>query len=174
MLMEEIIGYCFKCKEKHPMVNPQAEWSAHGAPGVRGTCANCGGAMYKAMRTPEHDALPKPENIKRTRKAKVTKKGGKKGTAKKGAARKSGAKVVKKSVGPDTAVSSKPAPRRSGKLVVVESPAKAKTIGRYLGKGYTVKSSVGHVRDLLKSRLSVDVENNFEPEYRVSTTSVMW
>ena len=61
----------------------------------------------------------------------------------------------------------KRAPRRSGKLVVVESPAKAKTIGRYLGRGYTVKSSVGHVRDLLKSRLSVDVENGYEPEYRV-------
>lgn len=57
--------------------------------------------------------------------------------------------------------------RRSGKLVIVESPAKARTIGRYLGRGYTVKSSVGHVRDLLKSRLSVDVENGFEPEYRV-------
>lgn len=59
------------------------------------------------------------------------------------------------------------AKRRSGKLVIVESPAKAKTIGKYLGRGFTVKSSVGHVRDLLKSRLSVDVDNNFEPEYRV-------
>jgi DNA topoisomerase-1 len=49
----------------------------------------------------------------------------------------------------------------------VESPAKARTIGRYLGSAYTVKSSVGHVRDLLKSRLSVDLENDFEPEYRV-------
>ncbi|MEZ4511205.1 MAG: type I DNA topoisomerase [Chloroflexota bacterium] len=58
-------------------------------------------------------------------------------------------------------------PRRAGKLVVVESPAKAKTIGKYLGRGYTVKSSVGHVRDLLKSRLSVDVDNGFTPEYRV-------
>ena len=57
--------------------------------------------------------------------------------------------------------------KRSGKLVVVESPAKAKTVGRYLGKGYTVRASVGHVRDLLKSQLSVDVENNFEPKYRV-------
>lgn len=56
---------------------------------------------------------------------------------------------------------------RGEKLVVVESPAKAKTIGRYLGRGYVVKSSLGHVRDLLKSRLSVDVENNFAPEYRV-------
>jgi DNA topoisomerase I len=57
--------------------------------------------------------------------------------------------------------------KRDGKLVIVESPAKAKTVGRFLGKGYTVKASVGHVRDLLKSQLSVDVENNFEPRYRV-------
>ena len=56
---------------------------------------------------------------------------------------------------------------RSGKLVIVESPAKAKTVGRFLGKGYTVRASVGHVRDLLRSQLSVDLENNFQPKYRV-------
>jgi DNA topoisomerase-1 len=56
---------------------------------------------------------------------------------------------------------------RKGKLVIVESPAKARTIGRYLGKEYKVEASVGHVRDLLRSQLSVDVENNFEPKYRV-------
>jgi DNA topoisomerase-1 len=56
---------------------------------------------------------------------------------------------------------------RSGKLVIVESPAKARTVGRFLGKEYTVKASVGHVRDLLRSQLSVDVENDFEPKYRV-------
>lgn len=56
---------------------------------------------------------------------------------------------------------------RNGKLVIVESPAKAKTVGRFLGKGYTVRASVGHVRDLLRSKLSVDVDNNFEPRYRV-------
>jgi len=56
---------------------------------------------------------------------------------------------------------------RSGKLVIVESPAKAKTVGRFLGKGYTVRASVGHVRDLLRSELSIDVENNFTPKYRV-------
>lgn len=56
---------------------------------------------------------------------------------------------------------------RSGKLVIVESPAKARTVGRFLGKGYTVRASVGHVRDLLRSQLSVDVENNFKPKYRV-------
>jgi DNA topoisomerase-1 len=58
-------------------------------------------------------------------------------------------------------------PKRSGKLVIVESPAKAKTVGRFLGKGYTVKASVGHVRDLLRSQLSVDVNNGFKPKYRV-------
>src|SRR5512134_1764770 len=57
--------------------------------------------------------------------------------------------------------------KRTGKLVIVESPAKAKTVGRFLGKGYTVRASIGHVRDLLRSQLSVDVENNFEPKYRV-------
>lgn len=56
---------------------------------------------------------------------------------------------------------------RNGKLVIVESPAKAKTVGRFLGKGYTVRASVGHVRDLLRSELSVDVENGFTPKYRV-------
>jgi DNA topoisomerase-1 len=57
--------------------------------------------------------------------------------------------------------------RRSGKLVIVESPAKAKTVSRYLGKGYKVKASVGHVRDLSRSQISVDVENDFSPKYRV-------
>ncbi len=56
---------------------------------------------------------------------------------------------------------------RKGKLVIVESPAKAKTVGRFLGKGYTVRASVGHVRDLLRSKLSVDVDHDFEPRYRV-------
>ena len=50
-------------------------------------------------------------------------------------------------------------------LVIVESPAKAKTIGKFLGKNYTVKASVGHVRDLPKSKLGIDIENNFEPNY---------
>jgi len=52
-------------------------------------------------------------------------------------------------------------------LVIVESPAKAKTILKYLGKGYTVKASVGHVRDLPKSKLGVDEENDFEPTYQI-------
>ncbi len=57
--------------------------------------------------------------------------------------------------------------KRNGKLVIVKSPAKARTVGNFLGKGYTVKASIGHVRDLLRSQLSVDVENGFSPKYRV-------
>jgi DNA topoisomerase-1 len=56
-------------------------------------------------------------------------------------------------------------PRGSRALVIVESPTKAKTIGKYLGRGYTVKATVGHVRDLPKRELGVDVENGFTPKY---------
>ncbi len=57
--------------------------------------------------------------------------------------------------------------KRKGRLVIVESPAKARTVGRFLGNGYRVEASVGHVRDLLRSQLSVDVDNNFQPKYRI-------
>ena len=50
-------------------------------------------------------------------------------------------------------------------LVIVESPSKAKTIGRMLGSRYKVVASVGHVRDLPKSKLGIDIEHNFEPYY---------
>lgn len=54
-------------------------------------------------------------------------------------------------------------------LVIVESPAKAKTIEGYLGKDFSVKSSFGHVRDLAKKGLGIDIENNFDPTYEVSS-----
>ncbi|WP_078060470.1 type I DNA topoisomerase [Desulfotomaculum copahuensis] len=53
----------------------------------------------------------------------------------------------------------------SNTLVIVESPAKAKSIGKFLGKKYTVKASMGHVRDLPRSQFGVDVESNFQPKY---------
>ncbi|MFK7804390.1 MAG: DNA topoisomerase, partial [Anaerolineae bacterium] len=137
----QIEGYCLKCKEHRVFKDAKAEWASNGTPATRGKCSVCDGNVYKRGMTPLHEGLEKPAVLPAAKKKKAaTKKKGKKGKA---------------------------AVRRSGRLVIVESPAKAKTIGKYLGKGYTVKSSVGHVRDLLKSRLSVDPENNFQPEYRV-------
>ena len=52
-------------------------------------------------------------------------------------------------------------------LVIVESPTKAKTITKFLGKEYKIESSFGHIRDLPKTTLGVDVENNFQPKYLV-------
>ncbi len=52
-------------------------------------------------------------------------------------------------------------------LVIVESPTKAKTIGKFIGKNYTVESSYGHIRDLPKSKLGIDVEHDFEPQYTI-------
>jgi DNA topoisomerase-1 len=57
-------------------------------------------------------------------------------------------------------------------LVIVESPAKAKTINKYLGRNYTVKASYGHVMDLPKKTLGIDVEDGFEPTYEISPNKV--
>ena len=59
------------------------------------------------------------------------------------------------------------AARKKKSLVIVESPAKAKTINKYLGAGYDVVASKGHVRDLPKSRFGIDIENDWTPTYRV-------
>ena len=56
-------------------------------------------------------------------------------------------------------------PKAKTSLVIVESPSKAKTIGKYLGPDYVVKASMGHLRDLPKSTMGVDLEGNFEPHY---------
>src|SRR5690606_6204436 len=58
------------------------------------------------------------------------------------------------------------------KLVIVESPAKAKTINKFLGKDFEVTSSFGHIRDLPSSGLAIDLENNYEPEYEISPDKI--
>jgi len=55
----------------------------------------------------------------------------------------------------------------SKSLLIVESPTKAKTLGRYLGKKFVVKASVGHVKDLPKNKLGIDLEKDFHPEYQI-------
>ena len=77
--------------------------------------------------------------------------------------------TAKRAVKPEAraTVPDEPAAKRDSgaALVIVESPTKAKTIGKYLGRGYTVKATVGHIRDLPPRKLGVDVANGFTPEY---------
>ena len=91
---------------------------------------------------------------------------GKKTTAGASASSASVRKKTTKPAGKTSGEAKKAVPPRSGKtLVVVESPTKAKTLTNILGSGYVVKASVGHIVDLPKSRLAIDIENGFKPEY---------
>src|SRR5687768_3904611 len=84
----------------------------------------------------------------------------KKTTATKRAAKTTKARKTAKAV--DEELPSEPG---STSLVIVESPAKAKTIGKYLGRAYRVRATIGHVRDLPEKKMGIDIENGFEPEY---------
>jgi DNA topoisomerase-1 len=86
----------------------------------------------------------------------------KKSTAKKTAAKKAAKPRAKKT---DLVDDGPPPEPGSTSLVIVESPAKAKTIGKYLGRGYRVRATIGHVRDLPEKKIGIDIENGFEPEY---------
>jgi len=113
---------------------------------------------------------------KTARKAPATKTAGAKATAAKSVAPRSVARksVAKKIAVPKAAKGRKakappeieePYEPGSTSLVIVESPAKAKTIGKYLGRGYRVKATFGHVRDLPEKKMGIDIENGFEPDY---------
>ena len=88
-------------------------------------------------------------------------------TAKKSAAKKTTAKKAAKPRAKKAEVMDEGPPPEPGttSLVIVESPAKAKTIGKYLGRGYRVRATIGHVRDLPEKKIGIDIENGFEPEY---------
>jgi DNA topoisomerase-1 len=136
-------AYCVKCKNKRDMQSPQAVYTRTGTPGTQGKCPVCGTTLFKMGNTPEHAGIPKPEVKAAPKRAAATKKSASKDKPK--------------------TTSRKP----KHKLVIVESPAKARTVSNFLGKEYLVKASKGHIRDLLVTQLSVDVKNNFEPKYRV-------
>ena len=125
-----------------------------------------------AAKTAKKPAAAKKSTGAAAKKATAAKKAA---TAKKAAPKK--ATTAKKAAAKETKAKAAAKPKTSRKtikrdvtgksLVVVESPAKARTIKKYLGKGYTVKASVGHIKDLPKSKIGVDVEHGFEPEYVV-------
>jgi DNA topoisomerase-1 len=114
----------------------------------------------------ENDEKPSAEEAAAEAKPAKKKPAVKEATAKKSTAKKPTKKKAAAKKKPAKKKKAKGKASRRGKpLVIVESPAKAKTINRYLGKGYVVKASVGHVRDLPKSKLGIDLENDFEPRY---------
>jgi len=181
-MSDTLQAYCLKCRTKRTILNPTPSYSESGRPFTQGACEVCGTSIYRMGATDAHNALPKPElsaKPKASRKSTAKRSTSSKSTTAKtsnkssAASKKSTAKTssskkttAKKSSSQSKADDSKPR-RRSGKLVIVESPTKAKSVGRFLGEGYTVRASKGHVRDLLKSQLAVDVQNDFEPTYRV-------
>lgn len=153
-------AYCVKCKTKREMLDPVPTFTTTGTPMTRGVCPVCGTNLVKMGKTAEHDSLEKPvvEKAKSAKKAAASK------TAKSSAASKSG-KTVKKTTGGRK--SSNAHINKNQSLVIVESPAKAKTVGRFLGNDYVVRASIGHVRDLNKYTMSIDLEHDFAPKYYV-------
>lgn len=149
------------------MTDPVPTFTAAGTPMTRGVCPVCGTNLVKMGRTPEHEGLEKPviektaaakkasSKTSKTTAAKTKKTGtaaaAKKSAKKSGSAYKSGSSHINK----------------NQSLVIVESPAKARTVGRFLGNNYVVRASIGHVRDLNKYRMSIDVEHDFAPKYYV-------
>lgn len=140
-MADSLQAYCVRCKTKREISQPEAVYTKTGTPGTRGACPVCGTTLFRMGATEAHENVPKPKKVEKPKRSK--KKVSKAKTSKSGR--------------------SKPIE----KLVIVESPAKARTVGNFLGKDYTVKASKGHVRDLLVSQISVDVDNDFEPKYRV-------
>ena len=155
--------YCLKCKEKREIPETTAVFTANGLPGTRGVCPVCGTNVFKMGATPAHEGMEKPVVVKKASKSSAkssrSTKGGKKSSSK---SSQSGRSARGANFADRISMDGLGKP-----LVIVESPAKAQTIGRFLGNKYKVVASYGHVRDLLASRLSVDPENNFAPEYRM-------
>jgi DNA topoisomerase-1 len=168
-MSETLQAYCMKCKTKRTMVDAVATFSATGVPMTKGVCEVCGTGMSKMGETPAHAGLEKPAIVPRPKPAKAESAPKKKADGKKNG--KSTAKPAKRAdkaeSTPKANAKKKGATGKAKNLVIVESPAKARTVGNFLGKEFTVLASKGHVRDLLVTQLSVDVENDFEPKYRV-------
>ncbi len=132
-----------RCRARRALQNPEPVYTQGGRAATRGTCPVCGAALFRMGRSEAHAGMEPPPPAPRQ--------------SGEGRSRRRG-----KASPPASS------PRRGeGRLVIVESPAKARTVGRFLGRGYPVRASVGHVRDLPKSSLGVDVENDFAPHYRV-------
>jgi DNA topoisomerase-1 len=142
-------AYCVKCKTKRAMQNAQPLFNARGAAYTQGVCPVCGTKLTRLGETDAHASLDRAAAKKTKDERPKTKDRGRK-----------------------TAERSPSVTRHSPlatPLVIVESPAKARTVGRFLGRGYSVRASIGHIRDLPERQMGVDIERDFRPHYVITT-----
>ena len=144
-------AYCVKCKTTREMQNPQALFNARGAAYTQGVCAICGTKLTRWGRTEAHAQVTKDEG-QTTDDRRLP--------------------IAERHTTPQSKIGnrqSKTNAQTGGRLVIVESPAKAHTIERFLGRDYHVRASLGHIRDLPEKQLGVDIEHDFRPHYVLVT-----
>jgi len=164
-----MIAYCVKCKTKREMQNPQPLFNARGSAYSKGTCPVCGTGLIRLGATEAHTSLDRGALIAQA-KQKAEEQVSKGASEKKTKPRASKSKIKnQKSKISETPSAIRHSPAAPGTpLVIVESPAKARTIGRFLGRDYRVRASIGHIRDLPERQMGVDLEKDFQPHYVIS------
>ncbi len=188
------LGYCVKCRTKREMQNPQALFNAKGAPYTKGNCPVCGTGMTRFGVTEAHATAEQPpatanqpptaskppvkqQPVSEAGDASATRPRSS-GEPKRGGANRKSQSRGRRPKAPrnpaESPVRGRPSsvggPRSAvrGRLVIVESPAKARTVGKFLGHGYRVRASVGHIRDLPERQMGVDIERGFRPHYVIT------
>lgn len=187
-------GHCVKCKTKREIQNPQPLFNARGSAYSKGTCPVCGTNMMCIGATDAHSALDRDALVAQAKQKAVEKEteaAENKTTVSlrtpKGRGnlsdRKNGTPVLQGPVGEGGTKVARAKKKRLPKtgespvahesspgapLVIVESPAKARTIGRFLGSKYRVRASIGHIRDLPLRQMGVDLEQDFQPHYVIA------
>ena len=149
-------AYCVKCKTKREIQNAQPLFNARGAAYTKGTCAVCGTNILRLGATDAHASLDRQAMIAA---AKATKDERPKTEEKTEDGRRKTEKRASSVIRRPSSVD---------RLVIVESPAKARTVGKFLGAGYRVRASVGHIRDLPQKQMGVDIEHDFRPHYVIA------
>ncbi len=151
-------AYCVKCKTKREIQNPQPLFNARGAAYTKGVCPVCGTGIMRLGATDAHASLDRAAMIAQAKKTKDDRQRTKEETEDRGR------RTVKRS----SSVTRSGPPSSVGRLVIVESPAKARTVGKFLGAGYRVRASIGHIRDLPQKQMGVDIEHDFRPHYVIA------
>lgn len=166
-------AHCPKCKISREISNAQVVKAANGKPLTRGTCAVCGSVLMRVMETTTDDrpliAETGLSKGARDMQTETKKNRAKKSAAPKRATRSRRARAEDDDLGEESISNLQfPISTSGAALVIVESPAKAKTISKFLGRNYRVRASVGHIRDLPRKDLGVDLEHDFKPKYEIT------